>query len=70
MFVAMKALDDRGTEIVDLIVDGYESQYVGQDPAGRHLFRAGSPDVFGLYQRRLAAAEPNWTSHVDAALHD
>jgi hypothetical protein len=61
MQVGLKPLDSRGEYLVDLLEDGYPTQFVGRSPEVVSLFRAGGPQFLGLYQERLAAVEPQWT---------
>jgi hypothetical protein len=70
MHLGLKSLDSRGEYLVDLMEDGYPTQFVGRSPDGVSLFRAGGPQFLDLYQERLAVVEPQWTEHVEARLHD
>jgi hypothetical protein len=70
MFIGMKALDSRGEYLVDFMIDGYGSQYVGPGGDGEHLFRAwDNPDgLLKVWQDRFAGLDAGWTSHAAVRL--
>lgn len=70
MHVGLKPLDARGEYLVDLMEDGYPTQFVGRNPNGVSLFRANGSEPLKRYQGLLAVVEPQWTQHVDARIYD
>jgi hypothetical protein len=68
----MKAHDSRGEYLVDLLIDGYPSQYVGPGSAGEHLFQTGDdPDhLVRVWQDRFARMDADWTQHATVRLCD
>jgi hypothetical protein len=70
MQVGLKPHGSRGEYLVDLLADGNSRQFLGTDPDGVWMFRGDFKDALARYQGLLAAAEPQWNSHVSAALYD
>lgn len=69
MQVGLKPLSPRGQYLVELLEDGYGSQFLGVTN-GVWLFRGEFSQALERYQGRLAAVEPEWTLHVEAQLYD
>jgi len=68
MQVSIKPLDSRGEYLVDLLEDGYPSQFIGRSTDGAWLFRGDFAQALERYESRLAAVEPQWAEHVEARI--
>jgi hypothetical protein len=68
--VGMKPLTPRGEYLLAEIKDDYGSQFRGVSADGAALFGPVYAKVLKTYQERLAAMEPQWTSHMEVKLYD
>ena len=68
--VGLKPLTPRGEYLLAEIKDDYGSQFRGVSADGASLFGPVYAKVLEVYQERLAAIEPQWTSHMEAKLYD
>jgi hypothetical protein len=68
--VGLKPLTPRGEYLLAEIKDGYGSQFRGVAADGASLFGPVYAKVLKVYQERLAAIEPQWTSHMEVKLYD